>query len=104
MSMHNSINIGKLLVDLAVYASFSKPLWRIFLDRLGIFNLIFDNIIGTLHQCWWEVSGHVEVGMVIRVANTDMAIGVENAMAVENVGACYEAPVLEKESIQLSRS
>jgi hypothetical protein len=100
MSMHNSINIGKLLVDLAVYASFGKSLWCIFLDWLSIFNLIFDNIIGTLHQSWWEVSRHVEVGMVIRVADTDMAIGVENAMAMENVGASYKAPVLDKKSIQ----
>jgi hypothetical protein len=94
MSMHNGIDIGKLLKYLAVYTTFRKSLGCILLYRFCILNLVFDYIICILHQGWREVSGHVEVGMVIRVSDTDVAVGVEDAMFVENVGGSYEAPVL----------
>lgn len=69
MSMHNSIHIRKLLVNLAVNASFREPLRRILLHGLRILNLVLDYIVCRLHECWRQVSGHVEGIVVIGIAN-----------------------------------
>jgi hypothetical protein len=59
--MYNSVDFGKLLKDLAVYASFRESLWRVLLYWLCIFNLVFNDIVRGLEERRREIPGHVEV-------------------------------------------
>lgn len=69
--------------------SFRISLFGIGINGGGIFDVILDEIVGGRDDTWSHVSAHdVDIG-VLRVANGDVAVCIDDGVVVEDVVCCY---------------
>ena len=57
-------------------------------DGRDIIDVVFGEVLGALDECWGWLAGHAECGIVVGVADGDMAEAVEDLVIVEDVVCC----------------
>lgn len=90
VGVYDAVDAGVLFQDLAVDAAFSVSFRHALLDGRGIFDVVFDNVGGGGDQGGGDGMGEEECVGVFGVAEGDVAVGVCDAVVVEDVVGCYE--------------
>lgn len=91
MTVHHAIDPGKPLEHLAV----DEPL-RVALfgsggrDRGGVLDAVLDQVVRRGDQPGSHVPAHKVDIWLLRVANGDVAVGVDHILSVQDVVGCYE--------------
>lgn len=85
MAVHDAVDRGKALVDLAVDMSLQVSGLCILLHWLCVIHVVFYEIIRRAEESGRYVAWHPEGRGVVRTAHGNMAIGIEDAMIVKDV-------------------
>lgn len=88
--VHDAVDAGVLLQDLAVDAPFLVPRRGVFVHGGGVFDAVFEYVGGGGDEGGGDVVREEERVGVVGVAQGDVAVGVDDAVVVEDVVCCYE--------------
>lgn len=89
--MHDTVDVRKTLVYLAMDVTLEVAGFRVLLDRFGGFDVVLNKVVGRAHKSRRHVARHPESCSVVRRSHGDMPVRVEDIMTVEYVGGSDEA-------------
>jgi hypothetical protein len=91
VTVHDAVDVWETLVNLTVDVTLDVAGLRVFLDRFGGFDMIFDKVVRRAHQGRRHITGHPESCGIVWRAHRDVTVRVKDLMAMEYVGGSNEA-------------
>jgi len=76
VTVHHGINAWESLKELAMYIALDEAVWSVRVKWCGIGDLVFDDITSVCNQSRGKITGHEEVGSIVGVSHTHVAVGV----------------------------
>lgn len=85
MAMHDAVDVWEALIDLAVDMALDVAWLRLLLHGFGGFDVVLDKVLWGAYQSRRHVARHPKGRGVIRRADRDVPVCVEDIVAVEDV-------------------
>jgi len=87
--MNDAVHIWKALEHLAMDVLLLVALSGVRIYRLSIVHKILDNVTWGGHQSRSEIAGEEEGRGIVRIADRDMTVGIDDIMVMEKVVGRY---------------